>query len=183
MPSKNGLVDTWFSHNVIVPLGGDTVATMIVASDYLFWGSLERGVFDSILVPVQRRKGSGEALLKKVTSSVESTRPLFWNTSAPMASARLSSGLVAIVFADESLQRGRMQGVLYVSLIDLRARRTCVDAAVDVAAEPLPWTTFQADTLEVLTQEVSESGKATASVLKFTIQPERCDWIAGGAYQ
>lgn len=173
-------VDLWFSQNVIVPLGGDSVATSIMATDFVYWGSLDHATFDSLRLPIRRRRGAGEALFRKVTGDPESVRPLLYHTSMPVGIARLSSGMLAIVHADQSYERARGRERLYLSLVDISHRRSCVDLPVSVVEEPLPRVAFRGDTLNVVTQELDADGRATVIVHKFVANLARCVWIADG---
>jgi len=173
-------VDFWFSQNVIAPLGGDSVATGIMATDFVYWGSLDPASFDSLRLPIRRRRGAGEALFRKVTRDPESVRPLLYHTSMPVSIARLSSGVLAIVHADQSYERARGRERLYLSFIDISHRRSCVDLPVSVVEEPLPRVAFRGDTLNVVTQELDAAGRATVLVHKFVANLARCDWITDG---
>jgi hypothetical protein len=85
--------------------------------------------------------------------------------------------LIAYVVTDVELITNHFGGKVFVSLVDRRRRRSCPDAQVPVAADPLPHVTFRSDTLLVLTQEVTGANTGTPVIRKYLIDGDDCAWI------
>ena len=54
-------------------LGGDTVAVAVQSSDYLFVGPYSGRAYDSVRVPVVRRRGAQSELLREIDPRIPST--------------------------------------------------------------------------------------------------------------
>src|SRR5262249_22627714 len=124
------------------------------------------------------RQGSRRDLQDKFVRDPTSAGADVYTPSVPTAISLLSSGLIAYVVTDMALVTNRFAGRIFVSLVDRRRQRTCPDAQVPVAADPLPHVTFRGDTLLVLAQDVGADGHGTPIVRKFLIDARDCAWIA-----
>ena len=174
---KYQLFDTWFSYSKFAVWGGDSVATVLEASDDLFWGTMASGGFRRQEIPRRTRRGARPELQRGLTEDPASIEPLWYQTSHPWAVQRLgTSGLVAVVHADQNTERGRLFGPLTISLIDRARRRACADVPLPVTRDPMPWVAFDGDTLWVVTQELDATGAPQAWRRAFTVDAERCEW-------
>lgn len=83
-----------------------------------------------------------------------------------------------MVADQELVNQTRLGGQLFLSVIDWRAHRACVDARVPVPADPQALVTFRGDTLMVLVQDIV-GDKAVAVVRKYRVDTRRCEWREG----
>lgn len=176
--SKNALVGDFFSFLAIGFAGGDSMVIGVQSSNYLFVGRFPDGPFDSVLVAPIRRRGAMPELLQRVDAkNPASGQAAMYKPSYPWAIRVLpASGIVASVTSDLEMVSGRMTGRLFVSFVDLANRRACSDVPIDAPTDPLPWVSFRADTLFVLTQEV-RSDSSYSVIRKFALRPSECIWV------
>jgi hypothetical protein len=170
-------VDRWFSWARVASLGEDSIAVVLKASsDYVYFGALGGGRFDSVHVNVRRRRGARSELYANLTKDPNTMLTPLYRTSHPWALTALSDGKLGYVIADQERVRGRFTASLFVSVVDLRSRTSCADAEVPVPTDPQPFATFRGDTLLVLKQDLTRGNKAVAFVLKYALKSGECDW-------
>lgn len=178
---RSQVVDNFLVALDAVPLDGDTIAVFVQGSDFVYVGPFG-GPFDSAAVPARRRRGGMTELLAAVRDDQPQTmEAAAYQASYPMEIARLPvSGMIALVLMDQTFLGDRMSGPLFMSIVDLRTQRACVDAAIPGPTDPHPRVTFAGDTLVVLSQEVdSASAAARTIVRRYRIAVERCAWTGG----
>lgn len=177
--AANDLVGSYFSVVAAGALGGDTLAVAIQSSNYLFIGPFPDGPFDSLPMPVVRRRGAMPELLAQVIPSrPDIGEQALYKPSYPIAVHRLNdAGQIAVVHSDNELVNGRMTGQLYLSLIEPRRGRACADIPVDVPTDPLPYVSFRGSTLAVATQFDDSTMTSRTAVRLFELTastPPRC---------
>jgi hypothetical protein len=174
--ARSELVAQYFSFTQAAPIGTDSVIVAVQSSDFLFVGPFQ-GPFDSLLVPVVRRRGSRPDLLAQITHEPQTAEPVLNQLSVPWAVTRLNSGELAVVAFDPQLvSHSRFAGTLFVSIVDPSQRRACPDGEVPAPADPQPWVAFRGDTLLVLIQDVADD-RAWTAVRKYLVRTDRCAWI------
>jgi sugar lactone lactonase YvrE len=72
---------------------------------------------------------------------------------------------------------GRWIDSSFVSVIDRRTRRGCVDARVPGPTEPPVSMAFRGDTLFVVSQEVTGDTRASTVVRWYRIDTGDCRWV------
>lgn len=174
---RSQLIADYLSFSQLAVLGGDSVALVLQSSEYVFLGPF-KGPFDSLRVPVVRRRGTRPDILAGlIAGQVGSESPLT-KLTMPSLLSRLPSGeLVYVGFDAELVSHNRFAGTMYVSVVDPAGRRACVDAPIAAPTDPPPWAALAADTLVVLVQEVADDRVWTV-VRKYQIQTDHCQWLA-----
>lgn len=95
------------------------------------------------------------------------------SSSVPVTLSWLPSGLLAVVYADATLEDTRFVGGHWLSLIDADDRKVCAEVAVPGPADPKPIVGFRGDTLLVLSQPV-ERASAGVMVHRFLVDASSC---------
>jgi hypothetical protein len=156
----------------------DTLITSYEISDYLYLTPLRGGLVDSLYVPALRRRGARADLFRQITDDPVSAAPAVNKSSWPAVLEVLPSGLIALVALDFDWVDSRVQGVNYLSLVDLVTRRTCADAAIPGPIDPAPRVAFRGDTLFALSRDVDLRGAARTVVRKYALDLTSCTWLS-----
>jgi len=181
LSTASPLVGQYFSLAAVAAPRPDSLLAVLQSADFIFFGPFPSGPFDSIAIPAIRRRGAMPDLLRAIDARDPSTgERALYKPSYPVGVFPLSrDGLVAVTYSDWELVSGRVTGRLTLSVVDLRERRSCVDAEVPVPPDPMPHATFVADTLVVISSaDVGAAGTAT-TIRKFTVSVDYCEWHAG----
>lgn len=148
---------------------------------------VDRGgaVRDSVAIPVQRRRGIPDGIVREMNGPGFDVRKLFRSLSGLYGLSRTADGHFVAVHIDPELHSGnRITGRLFVSLISPDRRRACVDREIPVSQVSQPIVALQGDTVYVVEQQMNgETGSTT--VTSYQVTPQGCDWIStrkqGGA--
>lgn len=172
----NRTLSTAFSQAAVALLGSDTVAVAQVTNDSLFIGPFQ-GPFRSIYVPLKLRRGAQVTLLEAVRDKEgpETLLAAAYKSSVPVSIARLPSGLLIYVAADQTFiqQQTRVTGDLFVSVIDTESGKVCGEVQVPVPNDPHPQVAFRGDTLFALYQTDNAEGIKSV-VAKFVVDAGHC---------
>ena len=159
---------------------GDTAATAFVVTDYLYLSDVTGAVLDSTWVPVKRRNGAHPDLLRRFSKNPtdqELGEEAIYGSSVPMDLHWLPGERIALVSTDWNMVRERFVDSSFVSVVDPRARRACVDAQVPGPTDPPVSIAFRGDTLFVVAQEVTGDTRASTVVRWYRIDTGACRWL------
>ncbi|HEU0080337.1 MAG TPA: 6-bladed beta-propeller [Longimicrobiaceae bacterium] len=167
------------AHAVALGMRGDTAATAFFVTDYVYLSDVSGRVLDSIRVPPQRRNGTHPGRLRALSRNPnqETGEAAFWGTSLPRALHWMPDGRIVLVSTDQGMVEGRWIDSSFVSVVDRRTRRSCVDARVPGPTEPSPGLALRGDTLFVVAQEVGEGTRASTVVRWYRIDTGGCRWV------
>lgn len=174
---RNQLIDQSFSWMRLRPFGRDSLAVAFEGTDYLFIGQFGRGGFDSLHIARTRRRGARPDVIERVAKDPRGAKPFVFAMSAPWAIGVLSGGRFAYVAIDVDVTNARASGVMYVSVIDVRRHKACVDARVPVPSDPQPRADFHGDTLVVASHEETAERRPRLIVRKFLLDTKDCRWV------
>ena len=175
--ARSALVGQMLSAPAVALLPGDSVAMAFQGSDYLFLGPFSGGRYDSVLVPVQRRRGARRELLLQINDKDPTTvGPALYQPSYPAVIGPIAGdSALAVVYLDMTfVENRRMTGRPYLSILVRGSGALCADIVIGGSIDPLPSLAFQGDTLLVLTQEVRDTTSA-AVVRRYHVRPVSCD--------
>lgn len=173
---RNEIIDGTFGHVSVAVVGSDSVVTAFHASDFLFIGRFGRTGYDSVHIPRISRNGAHPDVMSKRDLSVSALQPYVYGLSMPFALGVLSASRIAEVHVDQTLLKGRIAGTLFVSVVNLRTKKACADAPVPLPSDPPAWATFRGDTLLLVQQSESSSGRPETLVRKYTMGTANCRW-------
>jgi hypothetical protein len=177
---RNEIIDGTFGRVSVAVAGGDSVLSAFHASDFLFIGRFGRAEYDSIHIPRISRNGARPNIMMKPGLDVAALQPYVYALSLPFALGVLRSDHVAVVHIDQTLLNGRVAGSLFVSVVNLRTKKACADAPVPLPSDLPAWPTFRGDTLLLVRQGESVSGRPEVLVRKYTIGTANCRWEKRG---
>jgi hypothetical protein len=136
---------------------------------------VQGGTTDSIVIPVVRRRCARTDLLDRILDQdPEVASKAVYQSSMPIRFGVLSGHKLALVMMDPEHATGRLKGRMFVSLINLRTRKTCPDIALDLPADPMPRIAFSGDTLLALTQQGGADSSVTTTVHMLLVKPTEC---------
>ena len=167
-------------HPVALGMRGDTAATTFFVTDYLYLSDVAGRVLDSIRVPRRLRNGTHPDRLRSLARDPADQKlgeSAFWGSSLPRAVHWLPDGRLALVATDQGMVEQRWIDSSFVSVVDRRARRSCVDARVPGPTEPPVSLTFRGDTLFVLSQELTGDTRASTVVRWYRVDTGGCRWL------
>jgi hypothetical protein len=173
---RNTLIDGAFSHLSVAVFGSDSLVTAFHASDFLFISRFGLAGYDSVHMPRRERNGAHQEVMSKPGLDAAALQPYVYRLSMPWAIGMLSGGRIAVVHVDQTLLNGRLAGTLFVTVVDMRARKACADAAVRLPSDPPAWAAFRGDTLLLVQQGESATGKPETRVRKYTLATATCRW-------
>jgi hypothetical protein len=173
---RNEIIDGAFSNLSVAVAGNDSVLTAYHASDFVFISRYGRAEYDSIRIPRLSRNGARPNIMSKLDLDVAALQPYVYGLSMPFALGVLRASQLAVVHVDQTLLNGRLAGTLFVSIVNLRTRKACSDAPVPLPSDPPAWPAFRGDTLLLVQQGESASGRPEAIVRKYTIGIANCRW-------
>lgn len=166
-------------HPVALGMRGDTAATAFFVTDYVYLSDVSGGILDSIHVPKRRRNGARPDMLRSAsrTPTQELGLVAFWGSSLPRELHWMPGERLALVSTDQGMVEGRWIDSSFVSVVDRRTRRSCVDARVPGPTEPPISLAFRGDTLFVVSQEVAGDTRASTVVRWYRIDTGACRWV------
>jgi len=176
IPASNQLVADYFSHPTLRLFGGDSVASAVQSSDYVFFGSAIGGTPDSVLaVPTVRRGAIASELRKATPARTDLAQELMYRPSYPQGLVPIGgSARWGLITVDLSQRSGRMTGALHLTLIDRLAHRTCAELPVPVPDDPLPYVAVRPSELLVATYE-DRGDKFVPVIVRFRVSAVACD--------
>jgi hypothetical protein len=168
---------------IAVPMGADLLVGF-GATDYLV-RIHSNGSMDTLAIPVRTRRGVPMDVDERVKRAGRS-EDYYTMMSSLFALEPVRSDVVMAAHLDISMRPGvtfpQMAGgppaflyTFYVSLIDLRAHRACVDLRVPVSREQYPTVGVRGDTLFAIDQD-SLSADQPWMIRRFVIHEDRCVW-------
>lgn len=155
---------------------GDTIAQAYEVSNWLFVLTMDGSLVDSVHIPVARRKGAPVKLLPLLRANQELGIKAVNHVSQPQVLQWIGEGIIGLVTVDPDRTGARFRGPAFLSVIDLRTRRACVDAPLPVPEDPPPATAWSGDTLLMLYQDVSRDGRPVARVKRARVDLATCEW-------
>jgi hypothetical protein len=175
---RNPLLFPMFN-SVSVAVRGDTAATAFIVTNYVYLSSLSGPGIDSILVPVRKRNGARPEVLRRFAASPTRKRgaAAVYGSSVPMDLHWMPGGRLALVSTDWRLEDSRFVDSSFVSVVDPRTRRSCVDAPVPGPTDPPVTVGFRGDTLFVLSREVSGASRVSTTVRLYRVDTDACRWV------
>lgn len=164
-----------FRQSVLAPQGSRVAQAFEVSNWILIFD--ERGLpTDSIHLPVARRKGAPVRLLPLLRDDPSRVMEAVNHVSQPIALAWLSDTILGLVTVDADRTVRRYAGPTYLTVVDTRTRRACVDAVVPAPLDPPPVARFVADTLVLVYADTSLTGAPEARVKRLLIDTSTCSW-------
>ncbi len=154
---------------------GQLLVQAFEASNYLFY-TVPFGSVDSIDLPKLRRKGAQTTLLRKVAVDTARGREALFGSSIPMHVRILNDSIVAVVHSDVQLDRNLFRGRYFLSLLDIRHYRVCLDIPLTLPTDPLPRLQIVGDTVFALVQHVSKDRYDGAYLVRYAIDQTACPW-------
>jgi hypothetical protein len=172
--------DPALSTLVAMPVnGGDRIAVAIQSTDWIYLSGFTPGSrYDSVHIPVLHRQGARRDIVERAIADPTSVGPEIYTPTQPWLIAQLTDGSLAYLGADLALQADRFTGILHLSVIDPAAHSVCPDARVDSPPDAWPLATVRADTLFVLTQDITGESLRTL-IRKYVISTDGCHWVDG----
>jgi hypothetical protein len=168
-------------NSVALGMRGDTAATAFHVTDYLYFSDVSGRVLDSIQVPKRRRNGARPDRLRSLarTPSEDLGAAAFWGSSLPTEVHWTPGGRLVLVSNDRGMVADRWIDSSFVSVVDRKTRRSCVDARVPGPTEPTVSVAFRGDTLFVVSQELTGDTRASTVVRWYRIDTGACRWMTG----
>lgn len=166
---------------VALALKGDTAATAYVVTDHVYLSDVGGRVLDSIQVPAMRRHGVDPAVLRRFAKNVTDQKlgeAAVYGTSLPTDLHWLPENRIALVSTDWKVVDSRFVESSYLSVIDPKARRSCVDAVIPGPTDPPVRVAMRGDTLFVLSQEVYEDTRLSTRILSYRVNADACQWVS-----
>lgn len=155
---------------------GDTIAQAYEVSNWLFVLTMDGSLVDSVHIPVARRKGAPVKLLPLLRANQELGMKAVNHVSQPQVLQWIGEGTIGLVTVDPDRTSSRFRGPAFLSVIDLRNRRACVDAPLPAPEDPPPATAWSGDTLLMLYPDVSGDGRPVARVKRARVDLATCEW-------
>jgi hypothetical protein len=161
----------------------DTAATAFFVTNHVYLSDVSGRVLDSIPVPVRRRNGAQPKTLTRLArnpTDQEVGMAALFGSSVPRRLHWMPGGRLALVSTDQVMSSdGRWSDSSFVSVVDPRTRRSCVDARVPGPTDPHVGIGLRGDTLFVLAPEVDGGGGASTWIRWYRIDTGDCRWAEG----
>ncbi|MEI6739667.1 MAG: 6-bladed beta-propeller [Gemmatimonadaceae bacterium] len=154
---------------------GGLLVEAFEASNFLFF-TVASASADSINLPILRRKGAQTALLRKVAVDTARGKEALFGSSIPMHVRILNDSIVALVHSDVTLDRNLFRGRYFLSLLDIRRYRVCLDIPLTLPTDPLPRIQIVGDTVFALVQHVSNDRYDGTYLVRYSIDQSVCPW-------
>lgn len=169
-------------NTVALALRGDTVATSFNVTNSVYLSDVAGRVLDSIPVPVKRRNGAQPDLLRRFAdnpSDQQLGERAIYGSSQPMGMYWLPGGMIVVVSSDWRRVDNRNVETSYLSVVDPKSRRSCVDARIPGPTDPPVRVAVRGDTLFVLSQEIDGETRISTTIRSYRIDTAACRWVAG----
>jgi hypothetical protein len=166
---------------VALAIQGDTAATAYNVTNDVYLTSLAGPVLDSISVPALRRHGVDASVLRRFAKNVTDQKlgeAAIYGTSLPIDLHWLPGNRIALVSGDWKVVENRFVTSNYLSVVDTRTRRSCVDALIPGPVDPPVRVGFRGDTLFVLAQEVEVGTRMATKIRVYRIDTDNCRWVS-----
>jgi len=159
------------SHDAV----GQALAEAFEVSDHIYYrnDSLSR---DSIWLPTIRRRGAATAALMATATDTSKGRDALFKSSLPMLTRIVNDSVIAVVHSDVEMNKNLFTGTYFVSLVDTRTRRVCIDLPLRLPSDPMPRITMIRDTVVAVVQHVAEKGDAGTYVVRMHVSSKTCPW-------
>lgn len=147
--------------------GGATVG--LVGSSLLYRTNSVGAIVDSTVLAARRRRGIPDGLEEKLAASkVEGSEMLLVSVLTALTSLGSSTVLVHVDF---SPQGRSVSGRGFVSMVDWKTHKQCVDAEIPLTTDSRPIFSFRRDTLVVVQNVIGvpDSASATTTVRLFAL--------------
>lgn len=145
-------------------------------SNYIFFQSDSTGKTDSISLPVLRRRGAKTEALTAIARDTSRGMDALYKSSIPTAVAFVNDSVAVVVHTDVDLEKNAFTGRTYVSLVDIRRYRVCLDLPLAVPGDPLPRIALRDSTVYALTEHVNDDGTGGAWVVRSRLDLGICPW-------
>ncbi len=155
---------------------GDTIVQAYEVSNWLYVLTLDGALVDSVHMPVARRKGAPVRLLPLLRTNQALGMKAVNHVSQPQALQWIGDGTVGLVTVDPDRTSQRFRGAAYLSAVDLRSKRACVDAPLPAPEDPPPAAAWRGDTLLMLYQDVTVGGRPVARGKRAKVDLTTCEW-------
>jgi hypothetical protein len=127
-------------------------------------------------LPKTLRRGVNLADYDAMLQDPAKAAQLAYRHSVPMLLERMDNGYLVAAMYDVDLVGAAFTGRFYLSLIDVRGHRACVDIPVPVPEDPPARLALAGDTLIAIVQSVAGNG-AAATIRRWQVNPAACSWI------
>lgn len=167
-------------NSVALAMRGDTSATAYTVTNHVYLSDAGGRVLDSIWVPARRRNGARPDLLRRLADNPgdqELGMAAIYGASAPMDLHWMPGGRIALVSTDWTMVDNRFIDSSYVSVVDPRERRSCVDARIPGPTDPPVSVGLRGDTLFVLSQQIDGETRISTTIHAYRIDTDACRWV------
>jgi hypothetical protein len=170
-------IDATFGFAIrVAPLQGDTLVYAYHANEFLYWGPLSGGPYDSLRIARRHRNGAPPGVIAAAARDLSALQENAYALSAPWVLAPFSGGRIAYVAVDQRLLPGRLAGTLFVSVVDRRTGLTCPDARIPIEDDPPGYVAFVGDTLVVAHQDETRERVPRTIIRRFLVGTGGCAW-------
>jgi hypothetical protein len=91
----------------------------------------------------------------------------------------LPDGMIVVVSSDWRRVDNRNVETNYLSVVDPKSRRSCVDARIPGPTDPPVRVAMRGDTLFVLSQETDGETRISTTIRSYRVDTDACRWVAG----
>jgi hypothetical protein len=167
-------------NEVALAVREDVSATAFMVTNNVYLSDTTGKVLDSIWVPRRRRNGARPDLLRRFADNPgkqELGEAAIYGASTPMDLHWMPGGRIALVSTDWKMVENRFIDSSFVSVIDSRTRRSCVDARIPGPTDPPISVGLRGDTLFVLSQEMDGDTRISTTIRAYRIDTTACRWV------
>jgi hypothetical protein len=155
---------------------GDRVLVGFTGHPDLFLLRRDGSVADTIAVPVARRRGVPDDMVKRFSKPV-SREEAAAMLSGLMALHRLPSGEAAVMYLDLTVDGELITGNGYLSVLGADLAAACVDLPLEFSQDGRPTVAFRGDTLFVLEQRLASNTSAVTQIKWYRVNTAACQWV------
>lgn len=134
------------------------------------------GVVTELAIPVRARRGANPEKFEQMVRDPQKAGAIAYDHSLPVAMAMLGNDSLVLATYDPVYKQGKFSGQYHVSVLDVAARRACVDVPIPVSAEPLARVALPGSRITVV-QQVVVGGDAVTTIRRYRINPSACKWV------
>jgi len=174
---KHPMLQSAFGSVTITEARGEVFASFEVSQSIFHWKQGAR-VAEEIPLPTVRRKGVRPSLFDELLQDPSKASTLAFDRSIPQLLSEIGPRILALVTLDGRFEKTSFLGAYSLTVVDLDRRRVCADLQVPAPQDPLPRITLRGDTLIVLQQSEDTRGQPAATIRRFHIRTEGCEWKA-----
>lgn len=103
-------------------------------------------------------------------------RDALYKSSVPVLASILNDTTAAVIHSDFELAGTQFVGRYFLSLVNFRKGKVCIDLPLPVPQDPLPQFTMRADTLIALVQHVGDAAEARTFMVHIHVDAASCSW-------